>query len=101
MKFKVIFHPDFYNDIQEAVQWYNVQQKGLGTRFLLTVKKQLKTLDNSALHYSIRYDDIRCMPIKKFPFLVHYRVNEHQFIVRVEAIFNTNRNPKIWEERIK
>jgi len=101
MKFKVIFHPEIYNDIQEAVKWYNVQQNGLGNRFLLAVKKQLKTLDKSALHYSVRYDNIRCMPIKRFPFLVHYRVNENLLIVQVEAIFNTNRNPKIWEERTK
>lgn len=99
MKFTLIFHPEIYNDIHEAIDWYNAQQNGLGDRFLLIVKKQLKSLEKSALQYAIRYDGIRCMPIKKFPFLVHYRVNEN--IVKVEAILNTYRNPEIWEQRIK
>jgi len=100
MNFRVIFHPEVYNDIQEAIDWYNVKQFGIENRFLITVKKQLKTLDKSALQYAVRYDNVRCMPVKKFPFLVHYRVNEKQRIVQVEAIFSTYRNPKIWEERI-
>ena len=54
MKFKVIFHPEVYNDIQEAFDWYNMQQNGLGNRFLLTVKKQLNSLKNSSLHYAVR-----------------------------------------------
>jgi hypothetical protein len=42
MKFKVVFHPEFHNDIQEAVQWYNVQQNGLVTDFFLLSKNNLK-----------------------------------------------------------
>ena len=101
MKFKVIFHPEVANDIQEAIDWYNFKQNGLGNRFLIAVKKQLKILEKSALHYAVRYDNIRCMPLHKFPFMIHFRVNDNQRIVNVEAIFNTNRNPKIWEERTK
>lgn len=101
MKFKVVFHPEIYNDIQEAIDWYNVQQNGLGSRFLLAIKKQLKTLDKSALQYAVRYNNIRCMPVKKFPFMVHYHVNENEGIVKVEAIFSTSGSPGIWEVRAK
>jgi hypothetical protein len=36
------------------------------------------------------------MPIEKFPYLVHYRVNEQNKTVKVEAILHTNRDPQDW-----
>ena len=38
--------------------------------------------------------------IEKFPYLVHYRVNEQTKTVKVEALFLTSRDPKIWDERM-
>jgi len=40
------------------------------------------------------------MCIEKFPYLVHYRVNEQTKTVKVEALFLTSRDPKIWDERM-
>lgn len=99
MKFKVEYNPDFFNDIEQAVDWYNGKQKGLGDRFFNNVKKQMAKLSTSALHFAIKYDDIRCMCIEKFPYMVHYRLNEQTQTVKVEALFHTSRNPKVWDER--
>lgn len=67
MKFKVLYNPKVYNDIQESIDWYNEQQPGLGRKFYSVLKKQLRKLEKSALQFSIRYDEVRCMPLKKFP----------------------------------
>ena len=98
MKFTVEYNPDFFNDIAKAVDWYNEKQAGLGDRLFKAVKKQTKKLSASPLKYAGKYDDIRCMYIERFPYLVHYRVNEQTKSVKVEAIFHTSRNPKIWNE---
>ena len=68
MKFKVEYNPDFFDDITEAIDWYNEKQFGLGERFFKAVKKQTVKLSGSALQYAIRYDDIRCLNIEKFPY---------------------------------
>ena len=99
MKFKVEYNPDFFNDIVEAVDWYNEKQAGLGDRLFKKVKQQTKKLSTSPLHYAIKYDDIRCLTVDKFPYLLHYRVNEQTKTVKVEAMFHTSRDPKIWNER--
>jgi len=99
MKFSVEYNPEFYNDIVQAVDWYNEKQPGLGDRFLSIVKRQTSNLSTSALHFAIKYDDIRCMGIEKFPFLVHYRVLEHAEKVKIEALLHTSRDPKVWFER--
>jgi hypothetical protein len=100
MKFTVEYNPDFYNDIVEAVDWYNEKQAGLGDRFFRIIKQQTAKLSTSALHSAIKYDDIRCLTMDKFPYLIHYRVNEQTKTVKVEAMFHTSRDPKIWDERI-
>lgn len=99
MKFKVEYSPDFLSDLVKAVGWYNERQAGLGNRFLMNVKKQTARLSSSALHFAVKYDDIRCVGIEKFPYLVHYRINEPTKTVRVEALFHTSRNPQKWDER--
>ena len=101
MKFKVEYNPDFYDDITQAVDWYNEKQAGLGDRLFRNIRKQTAKLPTTALHFAIKYDDIRCICIEKFPYLVHYRINEQTKTVKVEALFHTSRDPKIWDERTR
>ncbi|MBW8048914.1 MAG: type II toxin-antitoxin system RelE/ParE family toxin [Cytophagales bacterium] len=86
-------------DIQEATDWYNEQVPGCGSRFQKQVKFQINSLKINPNGYAIRYADVHCMLIKKFPFLVHFTVDESKFIVKVFAVVHTSRNPKIWEEK--
>jgi len=95
-EFYVEYNPDFFDDLVQSVDWYNNQSAGLGDKFFKSVEKQTSELSIYALCFSVRYSDIRCMQIEKFPYLVHYRVNEQTKTVRVEAMFHTSRNPKIW-----
>jgi len=99
MKFTVEYNPEFFNDLVLAVDWYNEKQPGLGNRFFNKVKKQTAKLSTSALIFAVKYDDIRCMNIERFPYLVHYRIDKQTGTVKVEALFHTGRNPKIWYER--
>ena len=98
MKFKVVYNPEFYNDIVDAVDWYNGEQPGLGERLFKVIKFQTAKLSGSALHYAIRYDDVRCLNIEKFPYLIHFRVDEAHGTVKVEAMFHTSRDPKLWDK---
>jgi toxin ParE1/3/4 len=59
----------------------------------------LAKLNQSALHYQVRYDDIRLLPIPSFPYYAHYRVDEENSTVFLEAIFHTRENPEDWRTR--
>ncbi|MCF6353114.1 MAG: hypothetical protein L3J06_08900 [Cyclobacteriaceae bacterium] len=100
-KFKVQYNPQIYLDIQKTVAHYRRETGNdeLGIRFVKTVKTVLKKLNTSALHYQIRYDDIRFLPIPIFSFMAHYRINEQNNTVMVEAIFHTNEDPQDWKNR--
>ena len=100
-KFKVRIDSDALLDIQEATNWYNEQVAGLGSRFQKQVKKQINSLKVNAQNYSIRYNEVRCSKIKKFPFLVHFIIENSTRTVKVFAVIHTSRNPAIWEEKRK
>jgi plasmid stabilization system protein ParE len=101
MKYKIIYNPEVKSDIDSAYHWYNKQQPGLGKRFLSHLKNHLRLLENSPESYSPRYDNIRCLPLKKFPFMIHYQVDEPNKLVKVEAVFHTSRDPEKWYKRTK
>ena len=96
MSFKILYHPEVYHDIQEAIDWYNQQKAGLGKRFYTTLKDHLAVLRDSPKQFSVRYKDVHCMPMRTFPYLIHYRIDEIQKIVFIEAILNTYQSPEKW-----
>ena len=97
MKYKIRVEPAVILDIQDAIDWYNSRQKGLGKKFHDSIKKNFQTLTTKPF-YQIRYDDIRCLPVKGFPFMIHFTISEEKKIVTVRAVFNTSRDSKNWKD---
>jgi mRNA-degrading endonuclease RelE of RelBE toxin-antitoxin system len=85
-------------DIKDATDWYNKRLPGLGLRFQKAVRQQIDTLKTNADGYSIRYQDVHCMPVRKFPFLIHFTIDSANRAVEIFAVKHTSRNPEIWEQ---
>jgi len=49
MKYSVVYNPEFFNDLIQAVDWYNDKQIGLGKRFFDKVRKQTEILSTKSL----------------------------------------------------
>lgn len=49
--------------------------------------------------FQIRYDDVHCLPVKKYPYMIHFTVNEADNLVTVRAVFHTSQDPKKWTKR--
>jgi toxin ParE1/3/4 len=98
MAFKIKIEPEALEDIQQSIDWYNEQQAGLGIKFFAAVKKGFKSLMINPF-FQIRYDNVRCLPLKKYPFMVHFTVNEAEKLVVVRAIFNTSLSSDYWKSR--
>ncbi len=98
-KYQVKIEPDALVDIQEISDWYNDQQTGLGKRFQKTAIKSINSLSANPQIYAFRYKEIRCVIIKKFPYMAHFYINDENNTVEVLAVISTGRNPKIWQEK--
>jgi hypothetical protein len=98
-KYKVKIEPEALADIQEITDWYNEAQAGLGGSFQKATIKQINSLNKDPQIFAIRYKEIRCVAIKKFPYMAHFYINDENNIVEVLAVISTDRNPKIWKEK--
>lgn len=98
-KFKIQIDPSALSDIQEIKRWYNSRQPMLGLRFQDTAINQINKLDKAPHSHAIRYNEIRCLPIKGFPYMIHFYIDEESNTSIVLAIISTDRNPKIWKNK--
>ena len=98
MSFELIILPTALQDVQDAVDYYDEQKAGLGERFEAELNEILETLEANPF-FQNRYETIRCLPLKKFPFMVHFSVAEKQKQVVVYAVFHTSLNPKVWKSK--
>lgn len=98
MAFSIVIDPRAIRDIQEAIDYYDEQQAGLGLRFEVSLNQQLLILKKNPFFHK-RYDDIRCLPLKKFPYMVHFTIDEKKHLVIIRAVFHTSLDPQNWKKR--
>ncbi|SDT63981.1 ParE toxin of type II toxin-antitoxin system, parDE [Mucilaginibacter mallensis] len=99
--YKIKIKDEALVDILNITDWYNERVPNLGLKFQKNTRLQINTLKHNAYSFAIRYKDVRCTLVKKFPFLIHYIIDEDNKVVNVYAIIHTSRNPKIWERKTK
>lgn len=93
MSYKILIEPRAVLDIQDAVDYYDFRQLGLGAYFFKTLEEHIEVLSNNPL-FQIRYKDYRGLPIQKFPFIILYFTDEEKKTVYIVSVFNTSLNPK-------
>ncbi len=97
--FKALILPLAKDDIREATLWYNEQQKGLGKKFTLEVRKKIKFIQQNPKAFGKRYKNIRTAVLNIFPFMIHYSVDIEKKTIIIIAILHTSRHPEIWKNR--
>lgn len=81
-------------ELDEASEWYEEQLAGLGTRLLKEVNKYLTTISKSPKLFQVYFpDEIRMVPLKVFPYLIVYWIDETNAKVAVLSIFHAKRHP--------
>ena len=92
-RYKVFISSHAYDDIQKAINYYNDKQRGLGKKFHLAVKSTISKLRSNPF-YQIRYDEVRCLSVKRFPFMLHFTIDETTESVFVYAVIHTSLDPE-------
>jgi mRNA-degrading endonuclease RelE of RelBE toxin-antitoxin system len=99
MSFTIQIEPEVKSDIQRGIGWYNKQQPGLGEKFHSAIKEQFKYLEQNPFH-QVRYDNVRCLSLATYHYMIHFTVDDKEQTVRVHGIFNTSRDPRLWKDRL-
>ena len=98
MVFKIVITYKAHIDILAGIEWYNKQSPDLGKRFYQILQKKYKTLRQNPF-FQIRYDDVRCLPLEKFPYMIHFVFEEERKRVVIIGVICTHRDPGNWKER--
>jgi toxin ParE1/3/4 len=96
MDYSILLDERASQDIQEAIDYYEDQQPGLGEKFENALNKQIQVLEKNPF-FQLRYDNVHCLPVKKYPYMIHFTIDEERFLVIVRAVFHTSRDPKNWK----
>jgi plasmid stabilization system protein ParE len=85
-------------DVDEASNWYEQRNVGLGSKFLAQVSEALlRVTDNPELYPEV-HNGVRRAPVRRFPYGVFYRTRGDR--LEVIAVFHDRRSPSRWERRI-
>jgi plasmid stabilization system protein ParE len=93
----VVLRPEAQAEFDEAFDRYEQQRPGLGVDFVERVQEVLDRIADAPTLYEQVFQDMRRAVVRRFPYLVLYRVEEHQIVVL--AVFHGKRDPGVWQAR--
>jgi toxin ParE2 len=96
---KIEFLPEAKVELDEAVQYYELQVKGLGIIFKSVAKSTIKRIATFPEAWSLVNPDIRKCIMHKFPYNVLYSIEND--IILIIAIAHHHRYPNYWSERVQ
>jgi toxin ParE1/3/4 len=97
VNFPLIVNPEAEADLVDAKSWYDDVRPGLGDEFLLEVEDVLGGIRRMPELYGKVFQDLRLVLLRRFPYIVVYRVDEDQ--ITVVAVYHTSRDPRGWQGR--
>ncbi len=76
-----------------------MQQNGLGKKFTADVREKVQFIRQNPNASNVRYDRVRTAVLQKFPFMVHFAVDEIDQVIIISAVLHTSRNLEMWSRR--
>ncbi|MEW6173534.1 MAG: type II toxin-antitoxin system RelE/ParE family toxin [Bacillota bacterium] len=95
----VVFLPEAEQEILEAAIYYESRASGLGIDYLSEVERAVQAVADSPHTWPIIEGELRRRLVRRFPFVILYRVEPEEVVV--VAIAHLRRKPGYWRERIK
>jgi hypothetical protein len=91
--FQNCFRSKSYCGHSKAIDYYNSKSIDLETKFLETIEDHILIIAKNPFFFKIRYKDYHAFPIKKFPFILFFFIDEKLQTVYIMSMFNTFLNP--------
>ena len=92
MSYKIILKNNAKLDLKESIKWYNSQKKGLGKIFYTFIKTEINKLNEFPYIDENKYLTIRTIVVKKFPYMIHYYMDNSKKTILILAILHTSRD---------
>jgi hypothetical protein len=93
MPYTILVTPTATEDIAVAIEYYNALSVDLGYRFADLVADYFERIAELPTASAIRYKNVRCKPMKRFPYLITFTIDEATHSINILRVFNTYQEP--------
>lgn len=93
MDYKIIVSPKAQIEIEDILDYYFHISFTVSTKFYTELENAYKYLETNP-HFQTRYKNYRAVPIKKFPYLLFFIIEEKTKTIKILSCFNTSRSPQ-------
>jgi len=93
MGYEIDILPSAKIEIAQALDYYSVINDILPQKFMDELYSRYEIL-KIIPHYQKRYKNVRGLPLKKFPYILLFTVDETMKTVKVLSCFHTSQNQK-------
>jgi len=91
------FHPEAVTELNEAIDYYEVCEPGLGYDFSVEVFAGIQNIVNYPSAWPVMGEDVRRCLINRFPYGILYSIERGDIFIL--AIMHLRRHPDYWKER--
>jgi plasmid stabilization system protein ParE len=96
---KILFSEYAKQELDDAVNYLELEFEGLGYQFKSEVKSALNRISMHPVAWSVERGDVRKYLLHKFPYKLLYSVEtDHIFVI---AVAHQHREPDYWIDRPK
>ena len=93
MSYQFINRPAVASDIINAVDYYKAISPSLAKQFLFRLREAKTYIAKSPQGFQIRYNTVRTVLLKQFPYHIHYIIDDKGKQVIILAIIHAYKNP--------
>jgi toxin ParE1/3/4 len=93
MPYTILITPTATEDIAVAIEYYNALAADLGYRFADLVAEYFDRIAELPTASAVRYKNVRCKPLKRFPYLITFTIDEPMHAINILRVFNTYQEP--------
>lgn len=94
-----IYHSEFSVDVEEAINWYNKKQRGLGNEFLVELRKTIERIEYSPESFSLVDDFIRVGKLHRFLYGVYFEHSSSEQTLYIYGVIHLHRDESAWRSR--
>ena len=97
----VITEPEAEHEWNEAVDWYDQREPGVGLRFNAVVRDYLKALAAQPERFPLVGRFTRKAKIKDWPYSIFFVVDDAHRQIKIVAVWHGKRNPAELRRRLR
>ncbi|MDD4912993.1 MAG: type II toxin-antitoxin system RelE/ParE family toxin [Sideroxydans sp.] len=94
---RIRFAEAAHDELNEACEWFDQQQAGLGARFKREVREAALLIAKAPLLFPVELEDVRRYVMNRFSYTLRYVVRGEE--IWILAVSHQHRRPDYWVDR--